>query len=368
MDKKDSSKDKTYSSKVKKESSKDKMNSAKDKTDSSKNKTDSSKDKTDYSKDKTDFSMDKTDSSKDKIDSSKDKMDSSKDKAVLCKTKRPDEEINLQCDDKKQKKKAKLAAVTKLPKKDAAEENSYSDGEPASKIRKLMPDQKSQKPCSSSGDQLLCEQKSKSEANASMENEHNSSIAKNDLEDSDFQRDARVVPDVDDDVQKPAEEDSTQKTDGKQTSQVKAGKPSFMVPNIGSSSKPLENKANQASKKGFCPPVKTKTLENSSGDTLNQLKPKAAAIEKARRTAFAEDQIYENGGCNAEEDVNEAELSGGEEASAFDELADEVCSVAQEEGQHGGLQQLLSHSASLVGRTKEEKYTLDVQVGTQQFR
>lgn len=282
--------------------------------------------------------------------------DSSKDKTVRCKTKIPAEQINSQGDDKKKKKKAKLATDTKLPKKDAAKEKTYSDGEPASKIRKLIPDQKSEELCNRSGDQPFSEQKSKSEDMASMENEHNSSIANNYLEDSDF-HDSRIVPDVDD-VQKPAEEDSVQKTDAKQTSKVvKAGKPSFMVPSSGSS-KPVENKANLGSKKGFCPPVKTKKLENSSADTLKHVKPKAAAVEKAK------DQIVENGGENGgqsySEEVNETELSGDEVASAFDELADEICSVAEEEGQ--GLQQLLGQSASLVGRTKEEKYTIDVQV------
>lgn len=288
--------------------------------------------------------------------------DSSKDKTVRCKTKRPDEQINSQDDDKKKKKKAKVATDTKLPKKDAAKEKTYSDDAPASKIRKLIPDQKLEKLFNRSDDQPSSEQKSKSEAIASMENEHNSSVAKNDLEDSDF-HDSRVVPDVDG-VQKPAEEDSVQKTDAKQTSKVvKAGKPSFVVPSSGSS-KPLENKTNLGSKMGFCPPVKTKKLENSSAVTLKHVKPKAAADEKAK------DQIVENGGDSGgqsySKEVNEAELSGDEVASAFDELADEICSVAAEEGQ--GLQQLVGQSASLVGRTKEEKYTIDVQVCSRSYQ
>jgi len=182
-----------------------------------------------------------------------------------------------------------------------------------------------------------------------------------------------------------AEADSVQKMDAKPTSKGKPGiKSSFTVPNSGSS-KPLENKANNGTKKGFCPPVKTSRLENSSAGTLNHLKSKTSENKETRQTASREDQIIERDesahgcsgqvmerdegvhGCSgqsvSEAEVNEEEaagLSGDEEASAFDELADEICSVAQEEGH--GLQQLLGQSASLVGRTKEEKYTIDVQV------
>ena len=334
-----------------------------------------------------------------------------------------------------------MATGTKLPRKDVANEKSGSDAKPASKIQRLINGEKSEKFSDGSvgDDEQPSEERSRSsEAIASVENEHSSLVTGNDdLEDSDYFQDSRAVPDVDD-VQKPAEADSVQKSDAKWPSKMKPGKSpltaeadsvqkismdakptgkgkpgikssfiaeadsvqkmdakptskgkpgiksSFTVPNSGSS-KPLENKANNGTKKGFCPPVKTSRLENSSAGTLNHLKSKTSENKETRQTASREDQIIERDesahgcsgqvmerdegvhGCSgqsvSEAEVNEEEaagLSGDEEASAFDELADEICSVAQEEGH--GLQQLLGQSASLVGRTKEEKYTIDVQV------